>query len=412
MAPSNALTVEEIVNGFPNPILPKIDNEPTFEDIQITARLLNDNAISIPSMEGGGAHGHLGIIMTQVEYAAISASPWVETYNHNATPIIPPGTTAVVAAQIARMHAECRRIYTNRINVDQALKKLILEAYDNMYTSQLEDYLLQYANRSALEILIHLKQTYGFINPTQLAEKYNKMTAHINFQDPIETIFKEIEYGVSYANAGAQPYMEAQYVNIAFLLILNTGAIPDACRDWQRRTPMNQTWAEFLREFARAQREQRIISSTSSGAGYHTAHVAEHYEQTQAPAYAEFVTAMANLATATSADRETVSTLTYAIATLADQLKAKDIWAKSQEAEVRRLLGVQGNTRPAATDVTPTAYVRKSYKTNNDNYCWSHGYQVGLNHTSANCTKKAPGHKDNTIKTNIMGGDTWGREFL
>jgi hypothetical protein len=111
-----------------------------------------------------------------------------------------------------------------------------------MYTSQLEDYILQYANRSALEILMRLKQTYGFINPTQLAENYNKMTAPINFQDPIKTLFKQIEDGDRYANAGAQPYMKAQYVNIAFLLILNTGAIPDACRDWQRCTPMNQTW--------------------------------------------------------------------------------------------------------------------------------------------------------------------------
>jgi hypothetical protein len=73
-------------------------------------------------MTGGGSHGNLGIIMTQVEYAAISTSPWVEPYNPNATPIIPTGTTAVDAAQIARMHAECHRIYTNRINVDQALK--------------------------------------------------------------------------------------------------------------------------------------------------------------------------------------------------------------------------------------------------------------------------------------------------
>jgi hypothetical protein len=104
--------------------------------------------------------------------------------------------------------------------------------------------------------------------------------------------------------------MEAQYVNIAFLLILNTGAIPDACRDWQHRTPMNQTWAEFRSEFARVQKEQRIISSTASGAGYHTANVAEHYENTPAPADTEFVTAMANLATATSTDRETVATLT------------------------------------------------------------------------------------------------------
>jgi hypothetical protein len=114
--------VEEIINGIPNPILPNIDNKPTFENIQIITRLLNANAISIPTMAGGGAHGHLGIIMTQVEYAAISTSPWVDPYNPKAIPIIPPGTTAVDAAQIARMHSECRRIYMNRINVDQALK--------------------------------------------------------------------------------------------------------------------------------------------------------------------------------------------------------------------------------------------------------------------------------------------------
>jgi hypothetical protein len=101
MAPISALRVEEIINGFTNPILPKIDNEPTFEDIHITTRLLNDNAISIPSMTGGGAHGHLGIIMTQVEYAQISTAPWVDPYNPNAIPIIPPGTTAVDTAQIA-----------------------------------------------------------------------------------------------------------------------------------------------------------------------------------------------------------------------------------------------------------------------------------------------------------------------
>jgi hypothetical protein len=228
-----------------DPVRPKIDTEPTFEDIQITTRLLNSNAISIPSMAGGGAHGHLGIIMIQVEYAAISASPWVEPFNPNDITIIQQGTNAVDAAQLARMHAECCRIYTNRINVYQALKKLILKAYDNMYTSQLKDYLLQYANRLALEILMHLKQTYGFINPTQLAANYNKMMAPINFQDPIETLFKKIEDGVRYANAGMQPYMETQYVNIAFILILNTGAIPDACRDWQHRTPVNQTWADF-----------------------------------------------------------------------------------------------------------------------------------------------------------------------
>jgi hypothetical protein len=183
-------------------------------------------------MAGGGDHVHLGIIMMQVDYSAVSATPWTEPYNPGSTPLIAADTKAIDAAQIARLHNEFRRIHTNLINVYQALKCIILEAYDNVYTSQLEEYLLQYANSSALEILMHLKQTYGFINTMQIEDNCNNKTAPINFQEPIETLFTQIEDGVRYANASIQPYMEAQYVKIAFLLILNTGAVPDDCRYW------------------------------------------------------------------------------------------------------------------------------------------------------------------------------------
>jgi hypothetical protein len=192
---------------------------------------------------------------------------------------------------------------------------------------------------------MYLKQIYGFINPTQLADNYNKMTAPINFQDPIETMFKQIDDDVCYAKAGMQPYMEAQYVNIAFLFILNTGATPDACKEWQCRTPVNQTVADCQREFARAQREQRIISVTEWRRLSHFK-CCRGLCQNSLPADGGFVTAMANLATATSADRETVATLTKAIATLTEQLKAKDNWEKSQEAELKRFLGGHALLRP------------------------------------------------------------------
>jgi hypothetical protein len=66
MVLTSALMVEESINGFPSLVIPKIDNEPTFEDIQATTSLLNANSISVPSTAGGGAHGHLGIIKAQV----------------------------------------------------------------------------------------------------------------------------------------------------------------------------------------------------------------------------------------------------------------------------------------------------------------------------------------------------------
>jgi hypothetical protein len=121
---------------------------------------------------------------------------------------------------------------------------------------------------------------------------------------------------------------------------------------------------------------------------------------------------MANLATATSSDRETVATLTKEISTLIEQLKAKHIWAKSQEDELKCFLGGHVSAVPIAPTKSSASYLRKSYKTKNYNSCWSHGYQVGLAHTSANCTKKEAGHKDAATKDNIMGGVTWVSEFL
>jgi hypothetical protein len=52
VVPRNAITVEEITNGFTNPFLPNIYQEPTFDDIQVTTHLLNVNVISVPSMAG------------------------------------------------------------------------------------------------------------------------------------------------------------------------------------------------------------------------------------------------------------------------------------------------------------------------------------------------------------------------
>jgi hypothetical protein len=76
---------------------------------------------------------------------------------------------------------------------------------------------------------------------------------------------------------------------------------------------------------------------------------------------------MAILATATYDDRETVATLPRAIATITGQLKAKYIWAKSQGGEVRQLLSTHGIARPPAAPGPTNTYVRKSYKTNNNN---------------------------------------------
>jgi hypothetical protein len=67
--------------------------------------------------------------------------------------------------------------------------------------------------------------------------------------------------------------------------------------------------------------------------------MAENYVHDQLPADDGFITAVDNLATATSADRETVASLTKEISTLTYQLAAKDMCTKPKEAETKHLLG-------------------------------------------------------------------------
>jgi hypothetical protein len=62
-----ASTTDELIAGFPHSYLPKVTGEPTFEDLKVIRRLLNTHAMSVASYEGGGRHGHLGIIMTNEE---------------------------------------------------------------------------------------------------------------------------------------------------------------------------------------------------------------------------------------------------------------------------------------------------------------------------------------------------------
>jgi hypothetical protein len=288
-----------------------------------------------------------------------------------------------------------------------------------------------------VQCIIH---TYSHIDPTQLADCYTKIAHLYDLQDPIETLFTQIDDGVRYALAGGQPFGEAQYVNIAFLLILTTQSLPLACAEWQRRVPNMQAWPIFKAFFMEARHENRMIIQTALRSGYHTANmvnqvpagqfetcdVARHYDQPNdvQDSTPNMTSALANPATATGAHRATVAALTKIIAELT-------VTTKAQAEELRRIVH-SGHISPlpdpaqhsSATVVRGNGRQRRIgnneqvngghplYKTNNNNYCSSHGYQMGLQHTSATCTERKAGHNLEATKTNIMGGDTWGSRLL
>jgi hypothetical protein len=216
---------------------------------------LNPNFLSVHSNEG-----QLVLLMTAGHYTTSSPSPFGAASDPGYVALVLLGRYYIVAANTVCMYDEQKRSFHTHINCDEAGKKLILIDFPNMYTSALEDYLLGYDGATVRELVQYIIHTYSRIEPTQLADCYTKMTHPYYLQDPIETLFAQIDDGVRYTLEGGQTYGEAQYVNIAFLLILATQGLPLACAEWQRRVPNIHTLTLFKVFFTEAHRENRMIN--------------------------------------------------------------------------------------------------------------------------------------------------------
>jgi hypothetical protein len=237
-------TSDGLIAGFPHSSLLKVAGEPTFEDLTVIWRLLNTNAMSVASYEGGGSRGHLGIIMNNEEYFAIAVDVFPVPANHGPTAAAVAGMTAAVIAETTRLHREGTQVYHTYHNVDQAIKKLLIEAFDDAYLNALSDEIVGYANCTSLQILTHILIYYAMIAPTELTQNYERLNTPYDPNQPIDTLFKQIQDTRAFVVAGGQPYGAVMIVNVAYTLVFNTGLYPDACRAWQSRAIAANTWAQ------------------------------------------------------------------------------------------------------------------------------------------------------------------------
>jgi hypothetical protein len=197
-----ASTPDELIAGFPHSSLGKVAGEPTFEDLKVIQRLLNTNAMSVSSYVGGGRHGHLCIIMTNEEYFAIAADVFPVPDTPGASPEVVAGMMAAVIAELTGLHREETQLYRTYHNVDQAIKKLILEAFDDAYLNALSEEVVGYANCTSLDLLTHVLTFDAMIAPTELTQNYERLNTPYDPNQPIETLFQQIQDARALAVAG------------------------------------------------------------------------------------------------------------------------------------------------------------------------------------------------------------------
>jgi hypothetical protein len=65
-------TVEDVITKFPHPILPTVQGETDYQTIHAIRKLVQANARVIDTHLGGGALGHLGLIVSDASYAMVA----------------------------------------------------------------------------------------------------------------------------------------------------------------------------------------------------------------------------------------------------------------------------------------------------------------------------------------------------
>jgi hypothetical protein len=83
--------------------------------------------------------------MTNEEYFAVAADIFLVPNNPGASPEVVVGMTAAVIAELTRLHREATLVFCTYHNVDQTIKKLIIEAFDDAYLNALSDRHLTYS---------------------------------------------------------------------------------------------------------------------------------------------------------------------------------------------------------------------------------------------------------------------------
>jgi hypothetical protein len=217
-----AYTPDELIMGFPHSSLLKVTGGPTFEDLKVNWRLPNTNAMSVASHEGVGSHGHLGILMNNEEYFAIAVDVFPVPANPGPSAAVVTGMTAAVIAETTRLHREATQVYRTCHNVDQAIKKLIIESFDDAYLNALSDEIVGYANCTSLQLLTHILTYYAMISPTELTQNYERLNTPYDPNQLIKALFQQIQDARAFAVAGGQPYGVAMIVNVAYTLVFNT----------------------------------------------------------------------------------------------------------------------------------------------------------------------------------------------
>jgi len=330
---------------FPHATVTPIIGRPDPLSLGILQGELYANAISVPTELGGGSYGHLALVMPAAEYVTMDgAIAYIAPAHPGVQADVPINATAVQITQLNRQHDKALDRHMLHANVSNALKQQLLEAVDDMFVSILRHQRLRYSQVAPQQLLQHLINTYNIVTEETLEDNRNRLSAEWNPDEGMEVLYTRITNVQQFAAEAGDTHRisDSTAMHLILTALARTGMFTDACADWRKRNPADQTLDTFKNDMDHAWKE-RNRRVKAKDVGYHDA--------------------------------------------LSANMEALSAGGKEHKPP--------GNAKPSATVDSVKMY-----------YCWSHGLGFSDKHTSHSCLNKKDGHQDDATVKARKGGST------
>jgi hypothetical protein len=329
--------------AFPVPVLTPIVGRPNASSLQILQQQLYQNARSIASDRGGGAYGHLALIMPADAYLL----------RPNAVAFIIPVSPGMLAApagdatsarlfEAKRVHDNATIAFTTYQAVNTALMNQILAAVERTYVQTLCDVDFGFADVLPSALLTHLKTTYGVLTGLEIETNRSKLKDPWDPSSPIETLWARIVEIRRIATGAGQAIDDNAVIALMLPMFERTGLFLHTVNAWNSMERVLQTYVTFVSHFTRAN-EVRLTKLSASDLGFADTHF-----------------------TTTSA--------------------------------VKKVVPVTPPRGGIETSIPESVFTGVWH------YCWSHGLSQHAVHTSASCSNPKPGHIVTATAQKRQGG--------
>ena len=286
--------VEETLKGYP---ITKIEGQPDEEAMSKLKTELAEALASIPTLNGGGQHGHIGLIIPETEYMLFSNNNERYEIFNNPGPypaVVDATDTAMRERQVAEHKAEIKE-YEMQLGASSWARKAIIEAVDDEWVSEIRNEHVGFNHLMPLDIIAHLETVGGTLDFRDVTDLQAELLTPWDQVEAPTTLFErqdKIEKQLIKAGIPAQTQLRLMTARTWFE---QSGEFDLALERWDALPAAQKTFTSFRvmiqKEFAKHNKRDKQTAK-GTGRGLANSITAAEEAEFQAMAMAEFVNAV------------------------------------------------------------------------------------------------------------------------